>query len=387
MKIALVLNSDVTYGGANTYEKSLTNFVDQICSQENFELSVFIPYKNKNNKSDKLGFQLISYNFGFLDKLRLALRNSIIYKLAASRAGIQKSNFEKFLENQKFDLIHFGSPNPLAQIIREIPFITTVWDLGHRNLPEFPEMSRDGQWEDRETYFQESIPKSFHIFTDSEQTNSQIVQIYGVDKSRVSNLGLLPDIPFMAPTSTESHLIETYGDYFIYPAHKWPHKNHRVLIDALSILKEKGRFPKVIFTGLDKGNGDFICNYSKNLGLENQIIDLGFTSFEHLTELIQGSKGLLMPSLLGPTNIPPLEAMMLGIPSLVSDVHHFDFYEDSLITFIPGNKPNLWANEMVNLLTKNHQNIKYDPTSELQKAEQMIRIVYERFNDRMKLWK
>ena len=49
--------------------------------------------------------------------------------------------------------------------------------------------------------------------------------------------------------------------YFFAPNQFWAHKNHRYIIDAIKFLKKSGREDiKVIFTGHDKSNKEYIEN-------------------------------------------------------------------------------------------------------------------------------
>ena len=48
---------------------------------------------------------------------------------------------------------------------------------------------------------------------------------------------------------------------------------------------------------------------------------LGYVEDKSIPALYTHSLALIMASYFGPTNIPPLEAMMLGTPVIASDVH------------------------------------------------------------------
>lgn len=53
-----------------------------------------------------------------------------------------------------------------------------------------------------------------------------------------------------------------------------------------------------------------------------------------------------MPTLLGPTNYPPLEAAALGTVTLNSDVHQFDLGPWAYFQKIPVENPSAWAEAM-----------------------------------------
>ena len=53
--------------------------------------------------------------------------------------------------------------------------------------------------------------------------------------------------------------------------------------------------------------------------MESHVLIRGFVSDEQLIYLYRHAVALVMPTQIGPTNIPPLEAMALGCPVIVSN--------------------------------------------------------------------
>jgi glycosyltransferase involved in cell wall biosynthesis len=117
-----------------------------------------------------------------------------------------------------------------------------------------------------------------------------------------------------SPNKVVSEIINT--EYFFYPAQFWAHKNHIFILKALKILKdEHNKIVKIVFVGSDRGNKDYIIKSCNELDLDkNQVIILDFVSNNNLYHLYKNSKGLIMPTYFGPTNIPPLEALYLNVP-------------------------------------------------------------------------
>jgi glycosyltransferase involved in cell wall biosynthesis len=105
-----------------------------------------------------------------------------------------------------------------------------------------------------------------------------------------------------------------------YSAQCWAHKNHYNLICAFRLIADKYPSLKLILTGSDNVNTAYIINTIKENNLEDRIINLGFVPLEELKWLYKHSRGLIMPTLLGPTNMPPLEALALGCPVAVSNM-------------------------------------------------------------------
>jgi glycosyltransferase involved in cell wall biosynthesis len=72
------------------------------------------------------------------------------------------------------------------------------------------------------------------------------------------------------------------------------------------------------------------------LGLDNYILNLGFVNIEELKWLYQNSKCLVMPTFIGPTNMPLLEAAALNCNVACSDLPgHFEQLGDYATYFNP----------------------------------------------------
>jgi glycosyltransferase involved in cell wall biosynthesis len=346
MKIALVFSSIPTDGGAFSYEQNLEQLMDSI-SQEDGHTLVKVYPSAKLKTSSKSGHGLtnetsVAYQFGLFAKMHLWLLRTQPGRLILNFFRIDVTLVERKLIKLGVDLVYFASPNPLALGLFQLPIATTVWDLGHRDVPEFPELSANGRWENRELYYSESVPKSIFVCSDSTSTKNQLERFYGLNPSRGFIVGLLPRKRECSCDALDNEI--PLGPYILYPAQKWRHKNHALLLAALKELVDNGSDIKLVFTGEDKGEGKQLSYLSANLGIEKSVIDLGFISDHLLTHLLISAASVVMPSFLGPTNLPPLEAILLGKPVVVSDIHKFDnLPENAPIQLIDPNSPAEWA--------------------------------------------
>jgi glycosyltransferase involved in cell wall biosynthesis len=194
------------------------------------------------------------------------------------------------------------------------PFAITVWDLGHRVLPEFPEVSLSGwTFDQRESFYSHVLTRATLVVTGNEAGRRQIRRYYSVDEQRIV-INPLPLSSALAKAKS-SGVSETYKPYLLYPAQFWPHKNHVMILDAMKRLPDF----KVIFTGADKGNQGYVEQYAQKLGLTQQVIFKGFVPIEELKGLYENAHAMVFASLLGPDNLPPVEALSLGCPVLCYD--------------------------------------------------------------------
>ncbi len=105
----------------------------------------------------------------------------------------------------------------------------------------------------------------------------------------------------------------SYGKYIFYPAQFWPHKNHIRLLKALTKLDASFN---LVLTGYDHGNLSYVKHKVAEMRLTDRVKILGFVKSEELVLLYRNAYALVYPSLFGPDNIPPLEAMAVGCPVL-----------------------------------------------------------------------
>jgi glycosyltransferase involved in cell wall biosynthesis len=215
-----------------------------------------------------------------------------------------------------------------------LPYVAAIHDLQHRLQPEFPEVSANGQWEEREYYFRNVTRCATLLLADSEVGKEDILHFYGPYGVTPDKVKVLPYLPacYLAMDVSESerqrvrtlyHLPERY---LFYPAQFWPHKNHVRIVQALGLLKRERRLQvSVVFCGSYSGEireHTFreVLSLSSQLGVEKQIHYLGYVPDEDMSGIYAEAVALVMPTFFGPTNIPILEAWAFGCPVLTSDI-------------------------------------------------------------------
>lgn len=353
MRVAVFYSSIPTDGGSYGYENSLEEILESLSETNDYEFISFRP-SGRARSFQSEGMSTIKSNpyrvtFGTL-VLIWALRSMALRNLLAL-FGLKKLGIERKLVRMGIDLVYFASPNPLALGILNIPIATTIWDIGHRDLPEFPEFSENGKWFNREYYFRDTVPRSTFVAVDSLATQGKLERLYGLNPDRGYPLGLLPKSRFCTCTEIDNELPKVR--FVLYPAQKWSHKNHIALIRALKVLKREGSDIHLVLTGSDKGNEAQIHEASRLLGVDDRLIDLGFVSDHTLTHLFNKAEAIVMPSLLGPTNLPPLEALLSGKQAIVSSAHRFDGLEnEGALRHVENNDGQSWAKAINSALSE-----------------------------------
>jgi len=251
-----------------------------------------------------------------LEKLVTFIRTTNIYwKFYENKGGPRLGKLEKNLLRDKVDLIIFLNPNNVSSQLVNIPYISTVWDLGHLDYPTLPDLAGNGRSRYQDNFYNQNIRRSFRIFVESNITATNLTLNYGIDSKKIVEINFTPQNNFRYRSNSKTRNKEIA----IYPANIWPHKNHRIIVEAVRKLRLEGKKPrKVLFTGVDCGNQDFIIQLIKSYQLENDFEFQGFIPRSKLEEIFSYAYITLFPSVLGPTNLPPLEALALGCPAVIA---------------------------------------------------------------------
>jgi glycosyltransferase involved in cell wall biosynthesis len=334
---------------------------------------------------------------GRLSRIALAVLRRL------SRKEIGKAWMANKIENALLkagmDLAYFVTHSSTPNYFRKLNYITTVLDLCHRDDLEFPEVSSDGKFEERERHFSTCLPRAVAVMVASHQLLKSIVVRYGIDEERMIAMPFEPS-PFLS----EAHSIDrtavlgNYGlrdGYYFYPAQFWPHKNHIRILEAVSLLKQKTAVNSdihVVFSGADRGNLARIKQQAQRLGVSDNVTFLGFVPVDHMRALYEGALAVVMSTYFGPTNLPPLEAWAVGRP-LVYSAHLNEQVGDAAL-FADANDAEQWADAMlrirdpavaVDLIEKGRKQLKAIDTERLE-AETLFAHRLEQFAQRRKCW-
>lgn len=331
MKIGIYCNDfSPELGGASSLTKTIINELNDLSNYDNLEFIILYSSSKKT----------YSRRFGRYQAVNISKEINVLYRALRyldRNLGLNRlhKTFDIIAKRFSIDLIWFCHPI-FADI--SIPYIFTVWDLGHRVVPFFPEVSLGRKWEGRERLFNRMILNASWILTGNRTGMQEIRENYHVTDSKII-IAPFP-VPAFCKASERKPLMEIPEHFFFYPAQFWPHKNHIIILLALKELAVRhNSYPKVFFTGSDKGNKTYIKKMVNNLGLKTQVIFTGFLSDEELKYMYKHATAMIFPSLMGPNNLPPIEAAYLNCPIILSNLQgHVEQMGTSALYFDPLNE-------------------------------------------------
>ena len=224
------------------------------------------------------------------------------------------------IRSHKIDILL--SAGMTAPFFCPVPSVLAIYDLQHVNQPQ--NFSRLYLFFLR-TILYLSAKSSDGIITISEQVKKDIIKYYkiGAEKITVAYLAVNHKLFFplgndnLLSTRTKYTLPEPY---LLYAAALLPHKNHaRLLRSFKEIVKEIPGIKLVLTGAWDEGH-DMVAGLISELGLQKDVIMLGWVPFEDIPFLYRGAEIFIYPSLHEGFGLPILEAMASGVPVVCSRI-------------------------------------------------------------------
>ena len=282
----------------------------------------FVTPASTSEDSNVVCLGLVPNNNPLIRKLtKKTLYLKIITKLSLM---FKKKQVIKKLVKNDISILYYCNQN--EEVITDFPFISTVWDMGYFATFPFPELIEGRNYKGRMKYFNKILPKALMIMAESETGKADLVKYAGItpDKVRVLPIFAGNVINQNVAEEEQNNYLQQYGlkdnKFFFYPAQFWAHKNHIGILRAFSTFTNNHKDYKIVFTGGDKGNLDYVKAMSENLSLTDSVCFLGYVSMEALYTFYKKCTALVMASYFGPTNMPPIEAMNLGCPVICTDI-------------------------------------------------------------------
>lgn len=308
-------------GGGSTFISSVVEALLEHAKETSHTFVLVCTSSWKQNQQDtqhpQIEYSPLPYN-----RLLDGTPGALLRKLPGyeTLSGTYSPPLERAALLERLDLLWYvagGSYEPV-----DIPYIATVWDIQHCTHPWFPEVSSRGRWEHRERLHFRFLKRAIRVITGTTVGRNELTLYYQIPPERICiNPHPTPDL--CGGKSPErpvwANKIERQK-FFVYPAQFWAHKNHTNLVHALPILEEKtGNRIHLVLTGGDQGNQSHVRNVISDSGLADRIHLPGFVPNLELAWLYTHAAALVYPSFSGPENLPPLEALSMQCPVVISN--------------------------------------------------------------------
>jgi glycosyltransferase involved in cell wall biosynthesis len=203
-----------------------------------------------------------------------------------------------------------------------VPTVSLVHDLQFRQYPRFfSEEERQG----RERDFRQAVALADVLTCTSEFVRGSILEAAAISPQRTVAVHprlahRLPPSDAVVRSAALARLALVEGEYVLYPANFWRHKNHDLLLTAFGLYRTQNPMSRLrlVCTGEpDAGHARFVDS-AVRMGLAEWVVAPGYVAAETLSALFDGAAALVFPSLYEGFGLPVLEAMAHSIPVVCS---------------------------------------------------------------------
>ncbi|TKC16990.1 glycosyltransferase family 4 protein [Robertmurraya kyonggiensis] len=313
------------HSGIGTYIKSTVLRVINAFPNVEFTLIIGIDFDEKElNWPNNVSFLLFS---------------SSIYTIREQIEFIKKVN-------GRYD--YFWSPHYNIPIFFMGKLFATVHDVFHLAIPQYNKGLKKIYARILFTVLRFRAKK---IFTVSEFTKQELIKYIGVKPKKIIAISNGIEEEWFALPQSERVLEKPY---VLYVGNVKPHKNLISLIQAFKLIKDEIKQDLVI-VGKKEGfiTGDkFIGKAAEELS--DRIVFTGYVSDELLKRYYKHADVLVFPSIYEGFGLPPLEAMAVNCPTIVSNKASIpEVCEDASLYIDPHNPMDIA--EKILLVLKNEE--------------------------------
>jgi glycosyltransferase involved in cell wall biosynthesis len=222
---------------------------------------------------------------------------SIPGRLLAMSSAMVSPALRRELELDRLDGLHYAMTVAIPPV-REPPTVVTLQDLQHELQPEF--FSRaERAW--RRVVYRPSVRRARLVIVPSEHVRDTAVERLGLEPQRVRVIPYGVDHERFRPSTAARE------PFLLYPANRWPHKNHDRLFEAFALIRRERPDLRLVLTG------------AGHEGQSSLAESRGYVTRDELADLYARASALVFPSLYEGFGLPPLEAMASGCPAIVSN--------------------------------------------------------------------
>jgi glycosyltransferase involved in cell wall biosynthesis len=317
IKVGLVVIINENWLGGVNYYRNLTNAVSFLPNR-NIEFIIFTDTKSSNK-------YLQDFKYSKIVRTSLFDRFSLAWILRKLCIRLLKNDF-LFIRLLKKNNIKVLSHSGWLGKKSTIPTIGWIPDFQHLHLPSF---FTKKECTVRNRAFRDVCNLCSNVLVSSQDALKDLLEFSpkSVDKAIVLRFS----VPFKKEVTQLTSLDELENKYgfkkpfFLLPNQFWAHKNHKVVIEALGILKKQNIKITVLVTGNthDPRQPDFFSSLEKLIVSENvkeEFRVLGVIPKSDLDSLFFYADAIINPSLFEGWSTSVEEAKAFGKRILLSNI-------------------------------------------------------------------
>lgn len=292
-----------------------------------------------------------------------------------------KNSTKRILEEQLMQIRHYGKykaihfPDYATPLFYSGPKVATIHDMAmHTMRDKYTFM----QGLTKNMLLEYTIKAAKGLICNSEFTKKELLHYYPKVANKITVIPMGIDLPTMKISLNKGRRtldqLMIHKPYMLYVGTIAPHKNIEVLIKAFANVKKLDKDYQLVIAGKKGWMYDEVFECVEALGLKKDVIFTDFVTEEQLEVLYQEASFFVSVSLYEGFGFPPLEAMVRGCATLVSDIDIFkETCQDAAIYCNPYDENDI-ANKMLHLIE--HEQLKQ--TLELKGKQRVKEFTWEK---------
>ncbi len=320
IKIGFLMNYPTSYKGGINYFRNLFFAIDKFLKKD-LECILFIPADLSQEYID------VFKPYIKIVKTNILTRNSLLWFIDKISEKLFNVNplLNKLLVKHHIEIVSHSS-----FISRRVKTINWIMDFQHLH---FSELWNDKEMKATKKFLHRLITKSDRIFLSSQSAFEDYKLPYNDLSDKVNILHFVSQ-PIRQLDHTlskaEEHAFKIKYNidrpFYYLPNQFWSHKNHRVVFEAINLLKKKGLNPLLVTSGLMKdfrsrsNHIQFLMDYVIEHDLEKNILFLGLIPYKDVLDLLTLSQCVINPSLFEGWSSTVEEAKSIGKKLVLSNI-------------------------------------------------------------------
>lgn len=226
------------------------------------------------------------------------------------------------LVRAKVDLFH--APHYVVPPLTRCPYVVTIHDCIHLRFPQY--LPNRAAHVYAQTVMKISARRARRVLTVSEASKQDILHFLGVPASKVEVIYNALDERLATPPTADdiARVRERFlltSPFILYTGNIKPHKNVDRLIEAYSLLRQRGvEHVKLLIIGDEISKYPNLRRLVHKFQLHQHVRFHGFVPDATLAALYRLAAVFVFPSLCEGFGLPPLEAMAAGVPVITSNL-------------------------------------------------------------------
>jgi glycosyltransferase involved in cell wall biosynthesis len=222
----------------------------------------------------------------------------------------------------RVDLFH--APHYVVSPLTMCPFVVTIHDCIHLRFPEY--LPNRAAYFYARTVMSSSARRARRVLTVSRASKQDILHFLKIPADKIEVIYNALDERLAAAPSAEDvarveQRFQLSSPFVLYAGNIKPHKNLGRLIEAFSLLRQRGAGEtKLLIIGDEVSKYQNLRRLVHRYQLHQYVRFLGFVPDDTLAVLYRLASVFVFPSLYEGFGLPPLEAMAAGAPVITSNV-------------------------------------------------------------------